>query len=49
MGNSGRERALERFDLPVMVRAYTDLYDKFEGQEFAGRKAAVRAGGCMPI
>jgi glycosyltransferase involved in cell wall biosynthesis len=49
MGNSGRERALDRFDLPVMVRAYMDLYDRFGGQEYAGRKAAVRAGRCMPI
>ena len=49
MGNSGRERALERFDLPAMVRAYAELYEQFSGQGYAGKTAGVRAGKCIPI
>ena len=49
MGNSGRERALARFDLPAMVRAYTELYEQLLGQEYAGTTAGVRAGKCTPI
>jgi glycosyltransferase involved in cell wall biosynthesis len=49
MGNSGRERALARFDLPVMVRAYTELYEQLLGQAYAGTTAGVRAGKCTPL
>jgi hypothetical protein len=28
MGQSGRARARERFDLAAMVRAYSELYDR---------------------
>ena len=49
MGNSGRERALERFDLPAMVRAYAELYEQFSRQEYAGTAAGVRAGKCTKI
>ena len=44
MGNSGRERALERFDLPPMVRAYSQLYEQILGQEHAGTTPGRRTG-----
>lgn len=49
MGNSGRERALERFDLPAMVQAYTQLYEQFSGHGHAGATGVVRAGKCTSI
>lgn len=49
MGNSGRERALERFDLPAMVQAYTQLYEQVLGYGHAGTTGGVRAGKCTSI
>jgi glycosyltransferase involved in cell wall biosynthesis len=49
MGNSGRQRAIERFDLPAMVRAYTELYEQLLGQGRAAAPAGIRASECAPI
>ena len=49
MGNSGGARALERFDLPAMVQAYTQLYERIFGQEKAGTAGGVRANESISI